>query len=217
MVVRSRFDLRWRFILDCALMIFVAALLVLVAGCSGSAGIKKTNSFNEPVRSEYRIGAGDTLNIFVYNQPELSVIIPVRPDGKISTPLVEDLVAEGKTASELARDIEAVLTNFIRAPQVNVIITNFVGVYSDQVRVVGQALRPQAIPYRRGMSLLDVMIAVGGLAEFAAGNRARIVRIENGQEIQIKVRLEALMSGGDTSANMPMHPGDVLVIPESRF
>jgi polysaccharide export outer membrane protein len=141
----------------------------------------------------------------------------VRPDGKITTPLVEDLPASGKTATQLARDIEKVLGKFIQQPVVTVIVTGFVGPYGQQIRVIGQAAKPQALPYREGMSLMDVLIAVGGLAEFASGNRASIVRTIEGKQQKIGVRLNDLIKKGDISANMSMRPGDVLVIPESFF
>ena len=169
------------------------------------------------IANEYRIGPGDVLNVFVFNQPELSVTVPVRPDGLISTPLVENMSAAGKTPSELGRDVEKRLADFVRTPKVNIIVTNFVGIYGDQIRVVGQAAHPQSLAYRNGMTLLDVMIAVGGLAEFAAGNRARLVRNHDGKSVEIKVRLQDLVNGGDIKANVPMQPGDVLIIPQSRF
>ena len=142
--------------------------------------------------------------------------MPVRPDGRISTPLVEDMVAVGKTPSKLARDIEAVLSEYIRSPQVNVIVTNAVSTFS-QVRVLGQVTTPQAVPYREGMTVLDAVLAVGGLGEFAAGNRGKIVRVEGGKQQEIKVRIGDLVNKGDVSQNLPLRPGDVLVVPESRF
>lgn len=169
------------------------------------------------VKHEYLIGPGDTISINVWRNPEVSQSVPVRPDGKISTPLVEDLPASGKTTTQLARDIEQVLGKFLQQPVVTVIVTGFVGPYSEQVRVIGQAAKPQALPYRQGMSVMDVLIAVGGLAEFAAGNRASIVRTVNGRQHKIPVRLDDLLKKGEISANMPMRPGDVLIIPESFF
>jgi polysaccharide export outer membrane protein len=166
---------------------------------------------------EYLIGPGDTVNITVWRNPEVSMTVPVRPDGKITTPLVEDLPASGKTATQLARDIEKALSKFIQQPVVTVIVTSFVGPYSQQIRVIGQAAKPQALPYRENMSLLDVLIAVGGVTEFAAGNRANIIRVADGKQQKIPVRLNDLIKDGDISANMPMRPGDVLVIPESFF
>lgn len=166
---------------------------------------------------EYLIGPGDTISINVWRNPEVSQSVPVRPDGKITTPLVEDLPASGKTATQLARDIEQILGKFIQQPVVTVIVTGFVGPYTEQIRVIGQASKPQALPYRQGMSLMDVLISVGGLAEFAAGNSANVVRTVDGKRQKIDVRLNDLIKKGDISANMPMRPGDVLVIPESFF
>jgi len=141
----------------------------------------------------------------------------VRPDGKLSTPLVEDLPASGKTATELARDIEKELTKYIQSPVVTVVVTGFVGPYSQQIRVIGEASKPQALPYRANMTLLDVMIAVGGITDFAAGNKASILRTAGGKSEQFGVRLVDLIRGGDLSANLAMRPGDVLVIPQSIF
>ena len=166
--------------------------------------------------SEYIVGPGDSLQIFVWRNAELSVTVPVRPDGKISTPLVEDMLAVGKTPSSLARDIEAVLSEYIRSPQVNVIVTNAVSTFS-QVRVLGQVITPQSVPYREGMTVLDAVLAVGGLGEFAAGNRGKIVRVVGGHPKEIKVRIDDLVNKGDVSQNLPLKPGDVLVVPESRF
>jgi polysaccharide export outer membrane protein len=143
--------------------------------------------------------------------------VPVRPDGKITTPLVEDLPAAGKTSTALARDIEKALAKYIQQPVVTVVVTSFVGNYDEQIRVIGQAAKPQALPYRRDMSLMDVMIAVGGTTEFAAGNRASLIRNVNGKQQRFNVRLDDLIKEGDISANVPMRPGDVLVIPESFF
>lgn len=197
--------------------------LLMSAAFAGCGGVTRTyeddtaTGANSGQASEYRIGPGDQLNVFVFNQPELTISVPVRPDGLISTPLVENMPAAGKTPSELARDMEKKLAEFIRSPSVNVIVTNFVGNYGDQVRVVGQAANPQALPYRSGMTVLDVMIAVGGLGEFAAGNRARLIRRVEGKTIETKVRLDDLLNDGDIRANVPVEPGDVLIIPESRF
>lgn len=142
--------------------------------------------------------------------------VPVRPDGKITTPLVEDLPATGRTSTQLAREIEKALSKYIQEPVVTVIVTNFVGPYSEQIRVVGQTTKPQSLPYRENMTLLDVMIAVGGLTDFAAGNKATILRTAGGRE-QFGVRLDDLINGGDISANIEVRPGDVLIIPESFF
>jgi polysaccharide export outer membrane protein len=165
----------------------------------------------------YLIGPGDTVNIVVWRNPELSLIVPVRPDGKITTPLVEDLPASGKTATQLAREIEKALTKYIQSPVVTVIVTVFVGPYSEQVRVIGEAAKPQALPYRENMTLLDVMIAVGGITDFADGNKASILRAGGGKTQQLGVRLIDLVRGGDLSANVAIRPGDVVVIPQSFF
>jgi polysaccharide export outer membrane protein len=165
----------------------------------------------------YLIGPGDTLNVAVWRNPDLSVTVPVRPDGKISTPLVEDLQASGQTTAQLARNIEKVLAKYIQNPVVTVIVTSFVGPYGQQVRVIGEVAKPQALPYREKMTLLDVMIAVGGLTEFADGNKASILRSVGGKTRQFGVRLTDLVKGGDMSANVVMRPGDVLVIPQSFF
>lgn len=167
--------------------------------------------------SPYLVGPGDTLNVVVWRSPELSMSVPVRPDGKITTPLVEDLQASGKTTTQLAREIEQVLRRYVQNPVVTVIVTNFAGPYSQQVRVIGEVGKPQALAYREKMTLLDVMIAVGGLTDFAAGNRASILRSEAGKSQQFGVRLNDLIRGGDLSANVEMRPGDVLVIPQSYF
>lgn len=166
----------------------------------------------------YTIGPGDRLDIFVWRNPDVSVTnIPVRPDGRISSPLVEDIVAIGKTPTELASNIKEVLSKVIKDPVVTVTVVNFVGGYDQQIRVVGEATTPSALPYRSNMTLLDVMIDVGGLTEFAAGNKASIVRNTDGKQSQFKVRLEDLLKGGDISANVKVYPGDIIVIPESLF
>jgi polysaccharide export outer membrane protein len=166
---------------------------------------------------QYLIGPGDSVNIQVWRNPELSMVVPVRPDGKITTPLVEDLPATGRTPTQLAREIETALGKYIQSPVVTVIVTGFVGPYSEQVRVIGQAARPQALPYRENMTLMDVMIAVGGITDFAAGNKASILRTSEGRTQQLAVRLVDLVRWGDLSANVAMRPGDVLVIPQSFF
>jgi polysaccharide export outer membrane protein len=164
----------------------------------------------------YIIGPGDNLNIIVWRNPELSMAVPVRPDGKVSTPLIDELIAQGKTSAAVARDIEKQLEKYVRDPVVTVIVTGFVGPYSEQIRVVGEAARPQVLPYKRDMTLLDVMIAVGGLTDFAAGNDATILRGAEGRK-QYSVRLRDLIKRGDVSANVEMRPGDILIIPQSFF
>jgi polysaccharide export outer membrane protein len=166
---------------------------------------------------EYVIGAGDTLQIFVWRNPEVSVTVPVRPDGKISTPLVEDMVAAGKTPTQVAREIEHVLAGYLKEPLVTVIVTAFSGSFQQQIRVVGEVAHPSALMYRANMSLLDVMIQVGGLTDFAAGNRASIVRNFGGQQQQFSVRLNDLVRSGDVKANVPVMPGDIIFVPESWF
>jgi polysaccharide export outer membrane protein len=168
------------------------------------------------VSPDYRIGPGDTLKVSVFQNDELTATLPVRPDGKISTPLVEDMVAVGKTPSQLARDIEKSLSQYIKSPKVSVVVTIALSVYS-QVKVIGQVKFPQSLPYRDGMTVLDAVLAVGGLSQFAAGNRARLVRTENGKQTEIKVKLDALLNSGDMTQNLALKPSDVLVVPETRF
>lgn len=164
----------------------------------------------------YIIGPGDSINIQVWRNPELSMSVPVRPDGKLAAPLVEDLVAMGKSPTTLARDIEKELAKFIRDPVVTVIVTTFVGPYSEQIRVIGEAAKPQILAYKQKMTVLDVMIAVGGLTDFADGNGASILRTSEGNK-QYGVRLKDLVKKGDVSANVEVKPGDVLIIPQSWF
>ncbi len=166
--------------------------------------------------SQYIIGPGDMLQVFVWRNPDLSQTVPVRPDGKISTPLVENMVAEGKTPSQLARDMEKVLAEYVRTPKVNIIVTQPVSALS-QVRVVGQVAHPQAVPFHEGMTVLDVILQVGGLGPFAAGNRAKIVRTEDGKTREIHVKLVNLVNKGEMSQNLQVKPGDVLVVPQSLF
>ncbi len=167
--------------------------------------------------SEYSIGPGDSLEIFVWDHADLSTDVQVRPDGKISTPLVEDLQAAGRTPTQLARDVEKVLQEYVRSPVVTVIMQGFVGEGSQQIRVVGQAVSPSALQFKQGTTVLDVMIAVGGLSEFAAGNKAKVVRRTADGEVEIKVKLRDLLNDGDISQNIKMMPGDVLIIPQSFF
>ena len=164
----------------------------------------------------YLIGPGDTLNIIVSRNPDLSMTVPVRPDGKISAPLVDELVAQGKNPAEIAREIEKKLSTYIRDPVVTVVVTNFVGPYSEQVRVVGEAVKPQFLAYKQKMTLLDVMIAVGGLTDFASGNDAILLRTSEGNK-QYSVRIKDLVKRGDIAANVEMRPGDILIIPQSFY
>lgn len=168
------------------------------------------------VGDDYIIGPGDSLQIFVWRSPELSTTVPVRPDGKVSTPLVEDMVAVGKTPSQLARDIEKVLAEYIRSPQVNVIVSVPVSAFS-QIKVIGQVTTPQSMPFREGMRVLDAILAAGGLGEFAAANRAKVVRKEDGKERELRVKLGDLVNKGDMKHNIELKPGDVLVVPQSVF
>ena len=172
----------------------------------------------DPAKYQYIIGPGDTVQIFVWRNPEVSQSATVRPDGKISTPLIDNLLASGKTNTQLARDIEKELSVYIREPIVTVIVQpGGMGVYSEQIRVVGQAAEPQAIPYVTNMTLLDVMIKVGGITEFADGNKTTILRVVNKKPTQFRVRLDDLLKDGDISANVDMLPGDIMIIPESWF
>jgi polysaccharide biosynthesis/export protein len=195
--------------------ILVFVVVLLVGGCA--APISTFAITDTPIDRDYLIGAGDSVNIQVWRNPEVSLTVTVRPDGKITTPLVEDLIASGKTSTELARDIEKVLGKYIQQPVVTVIVVGFVGPYSEQIRVIGEAGKPQGLPYRQGMSLMDLLIAVGGITDFAAGNKASIIRVKDGKQLKIGVRLNDLLKNGDMAANIPMQPGDVLVIPESFF
>ena len=201
--------------------VFLRNTLVL-AGAAGLLGACRTRYSLAPADDsapmhDYLIGPGDSVNIIVWRNPEVSLTVAVRPDGKITTPLVEDLAASGKTSTQLARDIEQALGKFIQQPVVTVIVTNFSGPYGEQIRVIGEAAKPQALPYRLGMSLMDVLIAVGGVTDFAAGNKASIIRVREGTQQQLRVRLDDLLKDGDISANVMMRPGDVLLIPESFF
>lgn len=189
-------------------------MAALLAGCATSEPPVTTAS---PAPAQYLIGPGDELDIFVWRNPELSVTVPVRPDGRISTPLVEDMQAVGKTPTQLARDMETALANYVKTPQVNIIVKEFVGTFGEQIRVVGKATQPKALAYRRNMTVLDVMIEVGGLAEGAAGNRAKIIRKAGGQQSEINIRLSDLLNDGKMTENVEMLPGDVLFIPESRL
>ena len=202
---------------------FGGALMVLcvaaLAGCSSLEELPtaKPVSETEELETEYRIGSDDSLQIFVWRNPELSNSVAVRPDGKITIPLIEDLPATGKTPTELARDIEKQLSVYIQDPIVTVIMRGFVGLPKDRVRVVGEAAQPQALPYRSTMTLLDIMISVGGLTDFADGNRATISRLVDEDLKQFRVRIDDLLRAGDMSANVRIMPGDVIVIPEAWF
>jgi polysaccharide biosynthesis/export protein len=200
----------------------LAAMLVFIAvAVDVRAVVAQTESAEEdasvpPVSDDhYVIGARDLLQVFVWRQADLSVTVRVRPDGKISTPLVEDIVAVGKTPSQLARAMEQVLARYLRSPKVSIIVQEFVG--GAQIRVTGQGKGSKAVPYREGMTLLDVVIEIGGLSDFAAGNRSRVVRTVDGKREEIRVKLNDLVNRGKLEYNIPMRPGDVLVIPERVF
>lgn len=194
------------------LMIAVSALMF--TGCASNYPAAPAAAASTDYN--YIIGPGDNVNIQVWRNPELSMSVPVRPDGKITGPLVEDLVAMGKNPTALARDMEKELSKFIRDPVVTVIVTGFVGPYSEQIRVIGEAAKPQTLPYKQKMTILDVMIAVGGITDFADGNSATILRTSE-NNAQYRVRLKDLVKRGDFSANVEMKPGDVLIIPQSWF
>ena len=203
--------------------VLAAMAAVFLSACGGSpatvpiSGAAAASGSVSADQSSYRIGPGDMLEVFVWRNPEISTTVPVRPDGKISVPLVEDMPAVGKTPSQLARDIERELAVYIKSPSVNVIVSEFEGVPAEQIRVVGQAANPQAVAYRKGMTVLDVMIAVGGLGEFAAGNRAKLVRNVNGAPTEYRVRLNDLINKGKIEHNIDVEPGDVIIIPEAIF
>jgi polysaccharide export outer membrane protein len=197
--------------------LLVAIAATAFAGCASSTAPVGNAAAPPDTSGSYIIGPGDSLNVFVWRNPELSVTVPVRPDGKISAPLVEDMVAAGKSPTQLARDIESVLGEYVRDPNVTVIVGEFVGTFTEQIRVVGQATQPRSLAYRDRMTVLDAMIEVGGLTPQAAGNRAKLVRWENGQQVDIPVRLHDLLNKGKIEANMLLQPGDVLIIPESVF
>ena len=203
----------------------LALALAVVAGLAACADHDPPAPANvqlqQPVTPDYRIGPLDTIQIFVWQSPEFSVTVPVRPDGRISTPLIEDLEATGRTPTQLARDIEEKLKVYVQDPLVTVIVSGFAGPFDQQVRVVGEALQPRAIPYRANMTMLDVMIEVGGLTEFASGNRAVLARrgagAGAGDQTTFNVRLDDLLRDGDIQANVPVLPGDVVIIPQSWF
>ena len=208
---------------EIATRVGLATIWMLALGACSSDDILPASqaAIDPPAESvlegSYRIGPGDSLRIFVWRNPEISTQVQVRPDGMISTPLVEDMVAVDKTPTQLARDMEEVLATYIKSPSVNVIVSGFVGTPADQIRVVGQAANPQAISYREGMTILDLMIAVGGLGNFAAGNRAILIRKIDGESVEFRVRLDDLINKGDIEQNIEIQPGDILIIPEAYF
>ena len=193
------------------------SLALFVSACAAQNQASSVAPASLAVAPQYVIGPEDELNVFVWQNPDLSVTVPVRPDGRISTPLVDEMTAAGKTSQELSRDIEKSLSKYVKDPLVTVTVQTFNGPYNQQIRIVGQAAEPKAIPYRSEMTVLDAIIAVGGMTEFAAGNRAVIVRTEDGTQQSYNVRLDDLIVGGDVSANVPLLPGDILIIPQSWF
>ncbi|KQM66902.1 MULTISPECIES: XrtA/PEP-CTERM system exopolysaccharide export protein [unclassified Sphingomonas] len=200
------------------------ALTALLGGCAGGATRPELPpaafvQAKEAPGEAYVIGPLDQLNIFVWRNPELSTKVQVRPDGRITTPLINDMPATGKTPAMLADDLKLALGEYVKDPLVSVIVENFSGTFSQQVRVVGATEKPAAIPYRANMTLLDAMIAVGGLNQYASGNRARLVRYDRatGKQSEFGLRISSLLKNGDSSANVKLQPGDVIIIPESMF
>ena len=200
--------------------------MVALTGCGGSGGTRflppaasASDAAASQVAENYVIGPMDEITIFVWRNAELGANVQVRPDGRITTPLISDMIAAGKTPAQLADDIREVLTRYITDPQVSVILNRPQGTFSQQIRIVGATARPAVIPYRANMTLLDAMIAVGGLNEFAAGDRARLVRVDRntGQQREYDLRIASLIRRGDVRANVRLEPGDVIIIPESMF
>ena len=218
--MRFQITSRWR-----ALFTGLMALLALAAcesfrdqpSVRGGGTVEQSSDSILQASPEYLIGPLDQLQVFVWRAPELSNNVTVRPDGRISTPLVEDMQAAGKTPTQLARDLETVLAKYVKTPEVTVIVSQFSSTFDQQVRVLGEAQRPVALPYQAGMTVLDVMVAVGGLTEFAAGNRAVLIRGKGANRQSYRLKLDDLMRKADVRANVPVIPGDVILIPESIF
>ena len=200
-----------------AAMVVATALAGALTGCSYNPALPPATSGSATPTAEYRIGPGDGLSVFVWRNPELSVSVAVRPDGRISIPLVEDLVAVGKTTTMLSREIEQRLSKYVTNPIVTIMPNRFVGPFNEQVRVIGEATTPRALPYRANMTVLDAMIEVGGLTKYAAGNRATLVRSINNVQTSYTVHLDSLINDGDISANVALQPGDILIIPQTYF
>jgi polysaccharide biosynthesis/export protein len=202
-------------------LLLLSFFIILISGCTSKATLPPATIPPSAIKSveeyEYLIGPGDSVNIFVWRNPEVSGVFVVRPDGKITTSLVEDIEVTGKTPSQLAREIEQVLGQYIKSPIVTVSVGNFIGPFSEQVRVIGEATNPQAVNYRQNMTLLDLLIQVGGLTEFADGNNAVLVRVENGLQKEYQVRLDDLVRQGDIRANADVLPGDIIIVPEDWF
>jgi len=202
-------------------LVYLILITVLVTGCTSNNTLPQASITPSSITSvdqyQYLIGPGDQVNIFVWRNPEVSGAFVVRPDGKITTSLVEDIDVAGKTSSQLAREIEAVLGQYIKSPIVTVSVNQFVGPFSEQVRVIGEATKPQAVNYRQNMTLLDLMIQVGGLTEFANGNGAVLVRVEEGLQKEYDILLDDLIKEGDINANVDILPGDIIIVPEDWF
>jgi polysaccharide export outer membrane protein len=194
-----------------------AVSVLTVIGCGGAPPLPPAPPASSLPSAEYRIGPGDALNIFVWRNPELTLTVPVRPDGRLSIPLVEDVVAIGKTPTTLAREFEERLSKYVKEPLVTVIVEGFVGPIPEQIRVIGEAAQPRALPYRADMTLLDVMIAVGGLTRYAAGNDSVIIRTAQGEQNTYSVHLNSLIRDGDIESNVALRPGDILIIPQRLF
>jgi polysaccharide export outer membrane protein len=206
--------------LDTARLVLILGLVLagLISGCAKPKFPPLPEAtYQLRYAHKYKVGPGDSVEIFVWRYPEVSTTVPVRPDGFITAPLLEDVPAAGKTPTELARDLEEALSVFLRDPLVTVIVQGFVGIFPEQIRVLGEATEPKALQYSDGMTLLDLMIAVGGITEFADGNRAVLVRFEDGEKRQYTVRLRDLIEDADLTANVDLQPGDILLIPESWF
>ncbi len=193
------------------------ATITVLAGCRHAPPLPPAPPASALPSAQYIIGPGDTLSIFVWRNPELSTSVPVRPDGRMTIPLVEDIVATGKTPTALARELEQRLAKYIKEPIVTVIATGFVGPFTEQVRIIGEAETPRAIPYRADMTVLDAMIAVGGLTRYAAGDDSVIVRTTGGKQYTYAVHLDSLIRDGDVSSNVALQPGDILIIPQRLF
>lgn len=192
------------------------ASAVLLSACGSAYRYPLAPAETAATEHRYRIGPLDQLNIIVWRNAELSATVTVRPDGRISVPLVEDVMAAGKSPAELAKEVEQTLSRVVRDPSVTVIVSGFQGVYGDQIRIVGEATRPQSVPFRQNMTILDVMIQAGGLTDFADGNAAVLVRGAEGGK-QYSVRLKDLLKRGDISANVQVRPGDIVIVPQSWF
>ena len=212
------YEFPW-FFMKKSLAIGLGLALIIIAGCSSTPKYPQIpeDQRNLPQEFNYIIGPGDTMEIFVWGNPELTMSLPVRPDGKVTTRLVEDIPASGKTSTELARDIEVAYSEYVKNPVVSVIVNGFIGIPPQQVRVIGEAMSPLKVPYNKHMTLLDLMIAVGGLTPFANGNKAVLIRNYDSKQKTFSVRLDDLVRDGDITANLSLLPGDIVIIPESWF